>query len=604
MLLKEAPVGAYLVDADFRIAKVNQTALPVFGNIPNLIGRDFDEVIHILWPKEYADEVVHRFRHTLATGEPFITSELTKQRLDRGVTEYYEWRIDRIPLPDGRWGVVCYFQDLSATVKAREEIARSEERFRAFVTASSDVVYQLNADWSEMRRLSGRDLIPDSEDPARSWFEKYIHPDDRAYVLSVIRNAIRTKSVFELEHRVIRADGTLGWTFSRAVPLLDSRGEVVEWFGAARDVTERKRAEEALARLTVRSEQQRRFYEAILSSTPDLIYVFDLNHRFTYANQALLTMWGKTAEEAIGKNCLELGYEPWHAAMHDREIEHVIATKQPIRGDVPFSGTHGRRIYDYIFVPVLGMNGEVEAVAGSTRDVTDRHSAEEELRRANQDLEQFAYAATHDLQEPLRSVKIYSELLERRYAARLDGNGLELLNFVRDGATRMEMLIRDLLSYTRVGRLEALDEKTDANACFELAVANLAAAVEESGATVISDSLPCVSIPSTQLQQVFQNLIGNAIKYRRADASPVVHISAEPENNQWRFTVADNGIGIQEEYKDRVFGLFKRLHTNEKYSGTGIGLALCQRIVERNHGRIWVESELGKGSQFHFTLPA
>src|SRR5947209_1981591 len=142
-------------------------------------------------------------------------------------------------------------------------------------------------------------------------------------------------------------------------------------------ITEHNGANEALANLAAHSEQQRRFYEAILSSTPDLVYAFDLNHRFTYANEALLRMWGKTAEEAIGKNCLELGYEPWHAAMHDREIEQVIATKQSIRGDVPFSGTQGRRVYDYIFVPVFGVNGEVEAVAGTTRDVTERYLTEQ-----------------------------------------------------------------------------------------------------------------------------------------------------------------------------------------------------------------------------------
>ena len=172
----------------------------------------------------------------------------------------------------------------------------------------------------------------------------------------------------------------------------------------ARDVTQRKRDEEAFAGLSAASESYKRLYEAILSSTPDLVYVFDLNHRFTYANRALLAMWGKTWEEAIGKNCLELGYEPWHAAMHDREIEQVIATRQPIRGDVPFSGTHGRRIFDYIFVPVFGPTGEVEAVAGTTRDVTERYLAEEELRRANKDLEEFAYATTHDLQEPARTL--------------------------------------------------------------------------------------------------------------------------------------------------------------------------------------------------------
>jgi PAS domain S-box-containing protein len=729
-LLNHAPLGVYLVDADFRISEVNPVALPVFGGIPGgVVGRDFDDVIHILWEKEYADEVVSTFRHTLETGESYRAPERAQYRADRGVTEYYEWTLDRIPLPDGRFGVVCYFRDISTQVQAREEIARSEERFRAFVTASSDVVYQMSPDWTEMRNLQGRDFLPDAKSPIRNWIDKYVHPDDRAHVRAAIQEAIRTKSVFQLEHRVIRKDGALGWTFSRAIPLRNAQGEIVEWFGAAADVTERKRAEQAVARLTEHSEQQRRLYQTILSSTPDLIYIFDLNHRFTYANEALLAMWGKTAEEAIGKNCLELGYEPWHAAMHDREIEQVIATKRSIRGDVPFSGTHGRRIYDYIFVPVLDKNGDVEAIAGTTRDVTDRklseerirdseerlrfmaesmpqkiftakpngemdyfnwqwmeftgltfehlqgwnwtevihpddaaenlrvwrHSVdsgepiqlihrfrradgayrwhltrahamrandgkvtmwigssteiheqkdtEENLRRANQDLEQFAYAATHDLQEPLRSITIYSDLLSKRYGARLEGQALEFLNYMRGGATRMEMLVRDLLSYTHAGKLEAPIELTDAGDCLRIALANLAAAIDESGAQVSSESLPTLRVYGTHLQQIFQNLIGNAIKYRCPDTAPIVHVTARRENNHWHFIVSDNGIGIEPQYKERIFGLFKRLHTNDKYSGTGVGLALCQRIVERNHGLIWVESEPGRGSQFHFTLP-
>lgn len=254
-----------------------------------------------------------------------------------------------------------------------------EERFRAFVTASTDVVYTMNADWSEMRQLLGRDFIADTPEPNRDWLRKYIHPDDQPRVMQAIEEAIATKGIFELEHRVFRRDGTVGWTHSRAVPVLDRDGAILEWIGAARDVTDRKQAEQALQESRFEAERQRRLYEAILDNTPDLAYVFDLRHRFIYANRGLLRMWGKTWDEANGKTCLELGYEPWHAAMHDREIDRVVATGQPIRGEVPFTGTYGRRIYDYIFVPVFGPEGRVEAVAGTTRDVTDYRRSEESL---------------------------------------------------------------------------------------------------------------------------------------------------------------------------------------------------------------------------------
>jgi hypothetical protein len=601
-LVKHAPFAALVVDEDFRVREISRAALPSFGNIPDPIGRKFAPLIPLLWPNVNAEEMVDQIRQTLETGEPFVNSEYAG--LPSGLTECRCWSIERIRLPGDRRGVVLYFDNLPVPITHTQKTARPEERFRALSDASLDAVYHMNADWSELRHLRGRNFIEDTGAPTDAWLEKYIHPDDRPLVLSAIDRAIRTRSVYELEHRVIRKDGMLGWALSRAIPGLNSEGEISEWFGTAKDITNRKATEAALEQLIAQSEQERRLYQTILSGTPDLVYVFDLDHRFTYANQALLTLWGKTAEEAIGKNCLELGYEPWHAAMHDREIDQVIATKKPIRGDVPFAGTLGPRIYDYIFVPVCGLDGEVEAIAGTTRDVTDRHLTEQELRRANQDLEQFAYAATHDLQEPLRSVRVYSELLERRYAERLDGQALEFLAFVRSGAMRMEMLIRDLLSYTQAGRSEPDVEPANAEDCLEAALANLQTAIDESGAQIFSESLPLVMIHRTHLQQVLQNLIGNAIKYRRPGVAPTVHISARSEDGHWHFTVADNGIGIEDQYKQQVFGLFKRLHTQEKYSGTGIGLALCQRIVERNHGRIWVESEPGKGSRFHFTLRA
>jgi light-regulated signal transduction histidine kinase (bacteriophytochrome) len=243
-------------------------------------------------------------------------------------------------------------------------------------------------------------------------------------------------------------------------------------------------------------------------------------------------------------------------------------------------------------------------MSGVNFDITERKRIETELRRANQDLEQFAYSASHDLQEPLRTVTIFSELLSGRYGDKLDGQALEFLGNIREGARRMEMLVRDLLTYTQAATINEEPEQADANIIIQAAIANLAGAIAESGATMDFDPLPSVRVHTIQLQQVFQNLISNAIKYHRPGVPPVVHATARRQDGAWLFSVTDNGIGIEAQFQERIFGLFKRLHTGDEYSGTGIGLALCQRIVERNHGRIWVESEPGKGSSFHFTLPA
>ena len=226
-----------------------------------------------------------------------------------------------------------------------------------------------------------------------------------------------------------------------------------------------------------------------------------------------------------------------------------------------------------------------------------------DLERSNADFAQFAYIASHDLQEPLRMVSSYTQLLARRYEGRLDADADEFIGFAVDGVTRMQRLINDLLEYSRVGTNGKVAEPTDSNQAFANATANLRAAIEESGATVTHDDLPTVEADPFQLTQLFQNLVGNAIKFQR-DCAPCVHVSAQHEGSEWVFSVQDNGIGIDPEYGERVFAIFQRLHTREEYAGTGIGLAICKKIVERQGGRIWVQSEPGEGSIFKFTVSA
>ncbi|MHA4896645.1 PAS domain S-box protein [Pedobacter sp. PWIIR3] len=274
-------------------------------------------------------------------------------------------------------------------------IVANEHRLRALVAATSDVIYSISADWKIMRELDGRGFLADAYEPTGDWQHKNVHAEDMEKVEMAIQEAIREKKMFQLEHRVNRLDGSTGWTFSRAVPVLDDEGHILEWFGTASDITDRKLAEEALQKTRDLSEQQKRLYETVTATTPDLMYVFDLNYRFTYANKALLTMWGKDWDNAVGKSLLENGYEPWHAEMHEREIDQVIATRKPIRGEVSFPhAVLGTRYYDYIFTPVFNELGEVEAIAGTTRDITERKQWEErisisadELQAINEEME-------------------------------------------------------------------------------------------------------------------------------------------------------------------------------------------------------------------------
>jgi signal transduction histidine kinase len=242
------------------------------------------------------------------------------------------------------------------------------------------------------------------------------------------------------------------------------------------------------------------------------------------------------------------------------------------------------------------------------REISERRQAEqalteksEALARSNAELEQFAYVASHDLQEPLRMVSSYVQLFAERYQGHVDERADKYIRYAVEGAKRMQALIGGLLEYSRVGREEHFT-RVDADAALQQALANLAAQIEETGATVDCEGLPAVHADFTQLVQIFQNLVSNAIKFRKADQAPQITIRAGMEGNFWRFSVADNGIGIDRQFADRIFVIFQRLHTRAEYPGTGIGLSVCKKAVERHGGRIWIESRPGLGSTFHFTL--
>ncbi len=387
-------------------------------------------------------------------------------------------------------------------------------------------------------------------------------------------------------------------------PLRSPEGMLIT--AAIRDISVRNAAKTHLAQMEGR-------YRGLLEAAPDAMVVVDKRGEIVLLNLQAEKQFGYRRDELLGQkvsNIVPEGFAERLVADGLRSAEDALA--QQIGTGIEL---HGRR-KDRSEFPIEIMLSPLESpdgvlVTAAIRDITARKGAEaqllnnvEELNRSNVELQQFAYIASHDLQEPLRMVASYTTLLARRYKGKLDADADDFIAFAVDGATRMQHLIQDLLAYSRVGSKGQELADTSSEDALDQAIRNLRGAIQASGAIVTHDPLPVVKADDMQLTQLFQNLVGNAIKYRRADV-PGVHISAVQNSaKKWVFSIKDNGLGIESQYFERIFGMFQRLHKREEFDGTGIGLAICKKIIERHGGAISVESTVGEGSTFRFPLAA
>ena len=321
-----------------------------------------------------------------------------------------------------------------------------------------------------------------------------------------------------------------------------------------------------------------------------------------YFNQQWMEFTGLSSEEIMAWGWTQFVY-PEDLEENVRVWKHSLETGEPFLFEQRFRRADGK--YRWHLSRARAMRdagGRISMWIGSSTDIHEQKEEEEALRRANDDLQQFAYAASHDLQEPIRNVAVYSEIVADRYRDLLDEDGRLFLSFLKESGRRLATLVNDLLAYTRASGGEIGEEPVDSMEVLKHCVLSLSEAIRESGAQLTCDPLPWVHVGEAHLQQVLQNLIANALKYRDRDP-PRIHISAVRQGTGWRFSVQDNGIGIDPQYKEKIFGVFKRLNHDRNLGGTGIGLAICKRVLERYGGRIWVESEAGRGSTFFFSLP-
>lgn len=352
-------------------------------------------------------------------------------------------------------------------------------------------------------------------------------------------------------------------------------------------------------------------FRQLLESAPDAILIVDHDGRIVLLNCMAESMLGYERSELMGKPVEILMPERFrNGHLPKRQAYFTDSHTRPMGSGLELFAQHklGHEIpVEISLSPLQTDSGKL--VTAVIRDITERQLARKalelhtlELERSNAELEQFAYVASHDLQEPLRMVASYAQLLGRRYRDKLDSDADEFIEYIVDGATRMQALINDLLTYSRIGTRGQEFTETDMNAVLNTALGNLQLAIEDNHAVITHDALPTVHGDASQLVQLLQNLIGNALKFH-GDAPPVIHIGAQASEHEIVFSVADQGIGIEPQYIERIFLLFQRLHGKKDYPGTGIGLAICKKIVERHHGKIWIKSEPGKGSTFYFSLP-
>ncbi|MCW5976861.1 MAG: PAS domain-containing protein [Bryobacteraceae bacterium] len=565
-------------------------------------------------------------------------------------------------------GILVHAVDVTDQVVARRRVEENERQLHTLADSIPQLAWMAEPDgyifWYNQRWYEYTGATPDQ---MAGWgWQTVHHPEHLPAVLERWRESLRTGAAFEMEFPLRGSQGEFRWFLTRITPLRAADGAIMRWFGTNTDITELKRIRDERTQWLHREQDARRTAELLNKVGPTLLSeldprklvqsIIDLATSLTAAEIGIFLH--SVVDERGDRHVLHAVSHEWSDRMEGspqtddvRRMHRIFADQATIlRDDAsaeglrerwPFGGLlEAAGVRSLLAAPITSRSGQTLGALLFGRSVpasfTSRHEAliagiaaqaaialdnaylfdraqriqaelersNEDLRRANKDLETFAYSASHDLQEPLRNIAICAQLLQRnRELASLE-RAPGLVSGIIEGATRMEALVRDLLAYTKITQsCEPEAAPVDANHVLAQVLDSLKAAIAENNARVTRDELPVIEIHSAHLSLLLQNLVGNALKYRREDA-PRVHISAARSDGCWTLSVADNGIGIEPEYRQQVFGLFKRLHGGNKYSGSGVGLAICQRIVEQYGGRIWVDDAPdGLGSVFSFTIP-
>ena len=484
-------------------------------------------------------------------------------------------------------------RDITRRKRAEKELRDASLYARSLIEASLDPLITISREGKIMDANKATELatgVP-REKLIGSDFSDYFAEPEKAK--AGYEEVFSQGSVWDYPLTLRHTSGNTMDVLYNASVYRDEEGEVLGVFAAARDITERKKLEEELRDASL-------YARSLIEASLDSLVTISRDGKITDANKATELITGVAREKLVDTDFFNSFTEPEKA----RDGYQQVFAMGFVR-DFPLTVRHlSGKTTDVLYNAGIYRNedGEMEGVLATARDITERKKLETELRRSNNELQQFAYITSHDLQEPLRMITSYLQLIERRYKNNLDKDADEFIGYAVDGAARLRNMINDLLEYSRIETRGKPFQPTSSETALEAALDNLKIAIQENKAIVTHELLPVMTADPAQLIQLFQNLIGNGVKFHGSEP-PRVHVSAKKESNEWVFTVKDNGIGIDPQYFDRIFHVFQRLHTRDEYPGTGIGLALAKRIVERHKGRIWVESGDGKGAKFYFTIP-
>jgi len=478
--------------------------------------------------------------------------------------------------------------------------------------------------WTDMMYIIheiGPEFIPTVEGGVN-----FYTPEAKPVISEAVKMAIDIGQSFDVELQLITAKQNKIWV--RAVgEAYKENGKIVKISGLFQDINERKLAEIEVFRKSEQFQLLANELEIIIDSIPGLVFYKDTNNRFIRVNKFMCDAYKMSKKQLEGTHLNDLHSLEQSQTYYDADLQ-VIRSRQPkINIDEPWETDAGIRWVNTSKIPFFDINGEVIGVIGVSIDVTERKLAEEELKKhrehlevlvtertteldaaienlehSNKELEQFAYVASHDLQEPLRMVSSYTQLLASRYKDKLDQDANDFIQYAVDGANRMQKLINDLLDYSRISSRGQEFTIVDTSQILAQTILNLQERVNETNTSITNEDLPAVKADESQISRVFQNLIQNALKFTNKSEAPKIHISCKKKNDFYEFAVRDNGIGMDMQYHDRVFTIFQRLHSKREYPGTGIGLSICKRIIERHGGKIWFDSKENEGTTFYFTL--